>query len=392
MAKVLLISTNFPPEVTAGAFRTSGTASWLQRLGFEVTVLTARPHRAQVDGAREEASLGEVKVVRAPLIQIGDKGGVWYLVQFLSFTVTAVLWGLARARGRYDFVIASSPPLFVGISGWVLAVVKRAKLVMDIRDLWPDSAVATGQLPARGPLRAIGHWLERFLYRRARLITCVSAPMKEIIAARVGAKRRIEVIYNGVDARLTEEDDQLAEAQERLSTIVYAGNVGRSQGLEILVEAAACFPELTFEIIGSGVRSRSVQALAQSKGVENLVFTGPRPREDTLRSLAGASALFLQLRDEPVFATTIPSKVFDYLTANRPILFGLKGEGAEILSLSGGNVAFESDNLASLADAVERLASYYDRYAQAALKNRSVAAEYSREKMTRKLAQLLTEL
>lgn len=391
--RVLLISQYFPPDLTAAAFRLYETALCLDRLGFDVTILTAQPHRSQAKPGEREEAPDALSVIRAPILRIGDRGGVWYVVQFLSFMVSAVLWGLARTKVRFDFVVASSPPLFVGVSGWLLAMVKRGKLVMDIRDLWPDSAVATGQLPARGPLVALGQWLERFLYRRARLITCVAAPMKEIIAARVGGSCRVEVIYNGAVTGSMRPEKRLQQSgtDQRL-TITYAGNVGRSQGLEILVNAAAHFPDITFEIIGSGVRHRAVRALAASKGLQNVFFTGPLSKAETSKRLARASALFLQLRDEPVFSTTIPSKVFDYLVADRPIIFGLRGEGADILSGLPGNVGFEPENLGSLVAAVEQLASNHQHYALAAMQNSAAAQAYSREEMTGKLARLLGEI
>jgi len=393
--RILFVSQTFPPDVTAGAFRIRETAVWLKRFGFEVTVLTAWAHREQAEEGDEVSVLEGIRVVRAPIIRIGDRGGIWYLLQFLSFMVTAFLWGLICTPARFHYVIASSPPLFVGVSSWLLAKLKRAKFVLDVRDLWPDSAVATGQLPAQGmPLKA-GRWLERFLYQRARLITCVSKVMQDVIKERVGGHRRVEVVYNGADVELaaqTKKSSGTAGDQAELKTIVYAGNLGRSQGLEVLIKAANEFPEVQFRLIGGGVRKRALEELSRQLELENVQFLGPYPKQKVLALMSEASALFLHLKDDPVFATTIPSKVFDYLRVNRPILYGIRGEGAELLGSLPGNIPFEPDNVDSLVQAISKLKTQYPHYLQLAQQNSYLLLHFTREAMARKLFGLLEAL
>ncbi len=390
--KVLFISQVFPPDVTAGAFRVSETAAWLSRLGFAVTVLAGRPHREQAQGEGQTTLPERVRVIRAPVLPIADRGGVWYLLQFLSFMLTAFVWGVLRTPWRVDHVIASSPPLFVGVPAWLLARLKRASFVLDVRDLWPDSAVATGQLPVKRVSVPIGHWLERFLYRRAQLVVCVSKPMQAEIQRRVDGKRRVEVIYNGVDtiALPSSQTSGLPEENPQLSSIVYAGNLGRSQGLEVLIEAGEAFPEVEFKLIGGGVRRQALEALARE--IPNVQFTGPCSKQKAMQLMSEGSALFLHLRDADVFATTIPSKVFDYLALNLPILFGLRGEGAQILGTLPGNIGFAPDDVRSLVQAIAELEENYLRYSKAARENSSRLQEFTRENMTRRLASLLEGL
>lgn len=392
--RILVVSQLYPPDLTAGSFRISETAMWLQRLGFEVTVLTARPHRVSVGDTARKSDLKRIRTIRVPLFSIGARGGLWYVLQFGLFAINALLWGVFSAPARFDYVIASSPPLPVGIAGWLLAKAKRAKFVFDVRDLWPDTAVAVGELSERGALTILGRWLERFLYKHAQLITCVSREMKRVIAQRCGEKARIAVIYNGVDW----QDNSMANETETynrptaLKTVAYAGNLGKCQGLEILVRVAAQWPDIQFLIIGTGVQRPALEELSRTLEVSNVKFLGPYSRDIALEKLRSVSAVFLQLRDREVFAKTIPSKIFDYLTLNHPIIYGLRGEAAAILAKSGGNLAFEPDNVQSLSQTIALLKRDYGVYLDRADGNCRIAALFTREVMSRKLVDLLEDL
>jgi len=390
--RILYVCQHYPPDLTAGAFRVSETAKWLVRLGFEVSVLTARPHRAQPKGAEPADPPESIQVIRTPILRIGDRGGMWYIFQFLSFAITGLSWGLACAPSKVDYVIASSPPLFVGLPAWFLARLRRAKLVLDIRDLWPDSAVVTGQLPLPRLTLPVGRLFERFMYLRAQLIVCVSKTMQSELTQRVDRRRKVEVIYNAADAEtpLGPLQQTGAESHTDLRRIVYAGNIGRSQGLETLVEAAAKFPYLRFQLVGDGVRRHVLEEMAHP--LENMEFVGPCTKREALEHLSKGSALFLQLRDADLFVGAIPSKVFDYLTVNRPILYGLRGEGAALLGNCQGNLSFHPGDVNSLCEAIRRLKSEYSARFQAAQKNSSLLEGFTRQKMAKKLAGLLEEL
>jgi len=389
---VLFVSQIFPPDISAGAFRISETADQLSHLGFQVTVLTARPHRYQAMYPRESESESDVRVIRAPVLSIGDRGGFWYLIQFVFFMVTALFWGIAHAPRRVDYVIASSPPLPVGIPGWLLAKLKRARFVLDVRDLWPDSAVATEQLPLQPLSLPLGRWLEQFLYRRAELITCVSRMMAHEITKRVKGKRPIEVIYNGVDLSIIEKmsDYSTDSNQKAFHTLAYGGNLGRSQELEVLVKAAKHFPNLRFKLIGDGVKRRTLENLAEE--LDNVEFLGPYTKKHAMQAMSEASALFLHLRNSEVFATTIPSKLFDYLQLNLPILYGISGEGADLLANLPGNIPFEASNVESLIAALKQLQEDYPNYLQQAQQNRDILEKFTREEMARRLAERLKAL
>jgi glycosyltransferase involved in cell wall biosynthesis len=390
--RILFISQYFPPDITAASFRVAETAAWLERMGWSVVVLTATPHRARAESGTAEPN-ARIRIVRAPILPIGDRGGLWYVLHYLSFMLTSLLWGALRAPWKADIVLASSPPLFVGVSGWILSKLKRGQFVLDVRDLWPDSAAAVGQLSRSGLLARAGRRLERFLYSRAVQVICVSRPMREAIISRSDPEKDVVVVYNAVDTELVggvRKQEPKPEAE--LQTIAYVGNVGRAQGLEILMAAAERFPDVEFRIIGGGVCRAALESLASEQHLANVSFFGPVPKSEALAHMRASSALFLHVLDDPVFATTIPSKLFDYLLADRPILYGIRGEGAQLLDSLPGNVRFLQGNSDSLIEAIERLRTSYTACRGAARTNSKSLAQFDRAMLTRRLAEALERL
>mgnify|MGYP001466655791 CR=1 FL=1 len=389
--KILVISQYFTPDIVAAAFRVTETVELLRNKGHAVRVVTARPHRVQVAGAHVPGA--EAGVVRVPLIGYGKGGRLRYVTHYLSFMVAAMLGGLFRG-GRADVVMATSPPLFVGVSGWVVARLKRARFVLDIRDIWPDSAVTTGHLSREGRMFRWAKWLELWLYRRADLITCVATPMAEYIRGFVPEKR-VVIIYNGVQEKFLERpsvehtENRLQLDPSRLN-IVYVGNMGYCQALGVVVEAARKLQDagddrFRFYLVGGGVELEHLKALREQYRLRNLFIPGLVPKGEALRLVHDASAMFLQLKDDPTMEKTIPSKVFDYMVGGRPILFGIEGEGREILESVAGNLRFVPNDLGSLLRELEELTRNYEKYSVAAASNKAYVVNFTREKMIDKL-------
>ncbi|MCK4321007.1 glycosyltransferase family 4 protein [candidate division WOR-3 bacterium] len=405
--KILFLSQYFPPDITAASFRISETANLLFLDGFSVNVLTARPHREHPISTENYKIFPLVKVIRAPIIQMEPlkKGKLGYIIHYLSFMISSLIWGLFKTSLTYDYIIVSSPPLFIGISGWVLSRVKRAKYILDIRDIWPDSAVSAGQISENGFLYEFGKKLERFLYKKANLITSVSKKIKHYISSLEKNTVDIEVIYNGLDENLIKIDslnsiENVFEKNipDNKFNITYLGNMGLAQDLNTVIDAAIILNEkgindINFLLIGGGVKRAYLEERVRRNKLKNIVFMGPFDKKTAFKFMLGSSVLLIHLKDSEVFKKTIPSKVFDYSFANKPILFGIEGEGNEILSSLPGNIYFKPGNPISLVDSILKLYKNYDYYLNGAIINRNyVLSNYSRGKMTKKLESLLKEL
>lgn len=324
LLRILILSQYYAPDIAGGSFRITETVELLRSKGHTVRVVTARPHRVRVENADSRSAYNE-GVVRSPLLSYGD-GGKWrYITHYLSFMVGVLVLGLLRG-GRADVVLATSPPLFVGLSGWLVARLKGARFVLDIRDIWPDSAVATGHLSQTGALFGWAKVLEGWLYRRADIITCVAQPMADYIQSFV-PKKRITVIYNGAQEKYF-DPPATGVAPRRVSldpakiNVVYVGNMGYCQALSVVVEAARLLRDegherLRFYLVGNGSEREKVLALKQSYGLDNIVIPGSVPREEALLLVHEASALFLPLKEDLTMGKTIPSKVFDYMVGGQ---------------------------------------------------------------------------
>lgn len=388
--RILVITQFFPPDITAAAFRMADTLTHVVARGHEVHVLTAEPHKAQVDEKDGSGRIiDKVGVSRCKLAEVGKGGFRRYVTHYLSFTVGSVWSGIKlRISGwKPDVIWASSPPLFVGLSGRILAMLFGCPLVLDIRDIWPDSAVSAGQISEGGRAFKIGKRLEKYLYDRADSITCVASPMRDYIATKT--KRPISILYNGVS--MPEEGDLVAVPPAGRNggenTVLYAGNLGRVQALDMILRA---FAELEKEsslgpwklrMIGAGALGPELTRLAKDLGIEKRASIEPPMTRDAVSlEMQKAALLFLSLKPDAVLRMTIPSKVFDYLLAARPIVAGIVGEGQGILESTGANVCYDPESLEALKGALVSSFKRFDDLASRAPGNRSlVLNKFTRE-------------
>jgi len=388
--RILTISQYFPPDITAAAFRIYDLIRCVARDHHEIVLLTSHPHKAQA--STEILKIPKrVHVNRTHLMRIGDGGTLRYVSHYLSFVIGSIIQGLGywTRFQKFDLVWVSSPPLFAGISGLVLSRVFRCPLILEIRDIWPDTAVAAGQISESGRAYKIGRKLELLLYQKAQQIVCVSRPMSLYI--REHTDTPVSVVYNGVseiDAKIDSQPTRLNENTSLSRVILYAGNLGLLQELDLLIRA---FGELRasgfmqnwrLRFIGAGPEHGNLSNLITSLGLENVILIEPpRGRDEVWHISKEANLLFVSLKHHPVLSRTIPSKIFDCLLAERPILACLEGEATEILAETGANLfCAPSDKnalIAMLKEAVER----YDELSLNASKNKKLVLErFTRER------------
>lgn len=392
MKKILILSQYFPPDITAAAFRISETAKIINsKNGWEADILTAKPHKTKKEENTNKAKF-KYLVIRAPIKKLFKGGTVNYLLHYVSFMLSSILWGIIKTKSSYNYLVTSSPPLFIGISGWILSKIKRANFILDIRDIWPDSAVSTEKISKNGFLYKIGKKMEFFLYKKAELITCVSTPMKKYIERY--AKNNVIVLYNGFFTELS-KSSKLKSKEKGIYTITYLGNLGHAQEISTVIRVAEKIDKknIKFFLIGEGVKRKELEEEVIRKKLKNVEFKGPFSKEESLEYMLSSSALLINLKDSKTFEKTIPSKVFDYMYANVPILFGIRGEGEKILSNVSGNISFEPSNPESLKEAVIKLINNYTFYKKNAAVNRELLFEkYTREAMIKKLLKTISKL
>ncbi len=392
--RILVVCQYYSPDITAAAFRIRETVDLLKKGGHDLRVITAEPHKSEV--AVDEAADEAEGVYRVPVSAIA-RGVRGYLSHYLLFVLRSLWVGVKQRFGswRPDIIWTSSPPLFIGITGRTLARLYGCPMVFDIRDIWPQSAVAADQISEDGRAYKLGRILERRLYGGADHITCVSQPMADYIAAETNTP--VTVIYNGV---LDGPANQRRAPPAIEKRILYAGNLGRVQGLEVLINAFADsiqdggLPGWRFDFIGGGAFDKDLRNLVTARGIGGWVsFHPPVSKDEIFGELARSAALVINLKADKVFELTIPSKVFDYMSVGRPILYGISGEGAAILGSTGANIAFSASDGPSFAEAMRNLDANYAHLQAAAAKNPlAVRGRYSRERNVEVLVQVFEQL
>lgn len=369
--RILYLTQWFEPEpniIKGVAFVRS-----LERAGHEVTIVTGFPNYPigkLYPGYRlrliQEETMGGVRVIRLPLYPSHDTSTLRRSLNFLSFFSSALVYCLARA-GRFDMIYAYHPPITVGLAAAIAGWVRRIPLLLDVQDLWPDTIAASGMKGASRVSRAVD-LLCRFTYHRAAMVVAQSAGMARILTRRGVHPERVTTIRNW--ANLAFRPDLRGSANPRF-TLVYGGNLGRAQGLETIVDAAAIVArarsDIEIRLIGDGTDADLLKERA--KNVSSLRIEGAVPLSTIEEIFARADALILHLRNEPLFRITIPSKVQAYLAVGRPIVAGITGEAAELLDASQAALVAPPDDPQALAEAICRVvdmsADERDRMGQA---------------------------
>ena len=279
----------------------------------------------------------------------GDKRNL--LRRALGFAGFSVLTGVLSWRGgRVDAVIAMSPPLTLGLTGWTTHLVRRGPLVFNIQDVFPDAAVRTGAITNRWVIAAARR-LERLSYHRAAAVTVLSDDLRDNVAAKMrpSERRRVHVIPNFVDVDAIVPSDRSAPLRAELGIgdgplVVYSGNVGFSQSLELMLAAARELPEVTFLVSGDGSAKASLVEAAAEQGLPNVRFSGYQPRE-RLVELLGIADLHVVPLKAGLGSVSVPSKTYSILAAGRPILASIDPgtEVQRLLEASGAGVAVAPD-------------------------------------------------
>lgn len=408
--RLLLVSQYFWPET----FGINALARALRERGVEVTVLTGKPNYPDGEvfagysawGCCREDWQG-IEVVRVPLLPRGRRSALRLALNYLSFVAAGVFLGPWLLRGRnFDVVFVYAPsPLLQALPAVLLARLKRAPLALWVQDLWPESLAATGFVRNRSVLALVGG-VVRFIYRHTDRILVPSEGFRAPIAVLADAPEKISYYPNawvGESGSPAEPapDTPLGTLAAKIAdgfSVVFAGNLGTAQALDTIVDAAERLQRegsaVRFFLIGSGSLSGWLAAEIERRGLANVELPGRFPAAAMPALYAAAAVLLVSLRDEPIFAWTIPSKVQGYLAAGRPVIAALNGEGARVVTAAGAGLACPAGDAVALADTVRRLSALNpDARSKMGDNARRYAAEhFALERLATNLHVLLDEM
>jgi len=372
--KILYVSQYFSPEMGAPAARVHELSRHWVNAGHEATVLTGFPNHptGKIDpeyrgklwrGIFRERTEG-ISVVRSWLLPFPNRRTFGRILNYTSFAVSAGLAGLAICRP--DVIIASSPQLLVGLSGYWLSLRQRAPLVFEVRDLWPESLTAVG---AGGRTSLLYRSLTRtasFLYQNADHVVVVSPAFEPRLVEDWHVPReKISIIENGVETGIfaPQSAGQLRRSLclEGKFVVSYIGTFGMAQGLETVAAAAIELqqtnPEVFFLLVGEGAEKQRLLDFVQRQKIANIQILGEQPRASIPDFIAASDACLVPLKKRTIFRTVIPSKMLEFMSCARPVILGVEGEAHTILEQSRGGISIEPEDPQALANAVRFLSA-----------------------------------
>jgi glycosyltransferase involved in cell wall biosynthesis len=363
---ITILSQYYPPETGAPQNRLHSLAKVLSSKGVEVKVITAMPnypvgrvHDAYLGKLFHHEIIDGIPVWRSWIFASKSPRILPRLLSYFSFVFSCLFAGMRS--GKCDILICESPPLFLGLSAMLLASLKRAKLVFNVSDLWPESAEKL-DIVSDGFMLRLAYRLEAWIYRKSWLVSGQTQGIVTDIAKRFPTTRTYW-LPNGVDAAFYAgiQPNHTLREQHNLAgkkLFLYAGVLGHAQGLEVIIKAAQRFkddPRLAFVMVGDGPKKEELRELDASlqAGVH---FLPHMPRNNAMELVAASYACIVPLRKLAIFEGAIPSKLFDPLALGVPILLGVKGE-AKSLFIDQGNcgLAFEPEDDGELAQQIAEL-------------------------------------
>lgn len=341
--KILILTQYFPPEVGAPQNRLYELAVRLKQKGADVTILTAMPNYPQMEVHQQYKGkfysyedMNGLKVHRSWIYVSKSKGIFKRLLNYFSFVKTSFWVGWFKL-GKFDFIVCESPPLFLGITAYLLKKLKGAKLVFNVSDLWPESAEKLGLVTNKFFLRSATK-LEEFLYRKSDLISGQTQGICENISKRFPEKK-VHWLPNGVDLSYYNSNTIISNWRKENSIdqndflFLYAGIIGHAQGLEVIIKAAEKLrsqPNIKFILLGSGPEKETLVALKNELKTENVLFFDAVTKKEMPLIIAASDVAVIPLKRLDLFKGAIPSKIFENLAMKKPILLGVEGEAKEL--------------------------------------------------------------
>lgn len=396
---VLYVSHYYPPEVNAPAIRVSQMARRWAEQGHKITVLTGFPNHPSgiippdYSGRmlmREKRD--DVDVIRTYMYAAPNKGFMKRILNYLSFMISSVVLGLP-ILGKIDVVIASSPQFFVAVAGYIISIIKRVPFVFEVRDVWPEEIVAVGAIRNRLVIGFLER-IEMFLYSRAKLIVAVAQGTIDILGMRGVPREKMVLVPNGISLREFSGDVDVRELRSRSGLngeflVSYIGTHGMAHRLQTVLSAAQKFrddPGIKFMMIGDGAEKERLMRQAEQLGLDNITFLPQMSHEQAIDYYKAADVCLVPLRKATLFTKNIPSKIYEIMASERPVLLGATGESCELILNADAGLAYEPENAESLTESIRKLYSDRNlakrlgqngyRYAAANCRRRAIADGY----------------
>jgi len=383
--RIVFLTQYFPPEVGAPQARLSELAAHFLKRGHEVTVLTAMPNYPTgkimegYGGFLKRENVDGNNIIRTFIYPTKRANFLHRLTNYFSFVLSSAIMGSITLR-RPNFILVESPPLFLGFSAIWLNKLKRARLIFNVSDLWPESAVRMGLLRDNSMAYRMSAWLEALCYRKAWLVSGQSKSIIENISERFPQVKTFH-LSNGADTHKFSPACKSSAGRSVLGddkqfVVLYAGLHGLAQGLEQIVDAANTLQKegrYRFVLVGDGPEKNRLVDRARQLGLENISFLDSRPSQEIPPLVASADVIVVPLKH--YIPGAVPSKIYEAMASGRPVILIASGEAAEIIQNSNAGLVVEPGDIAGLVEALRSLHNDADSTLQYGANGRKAALD-----------------
>ncbi|WP_242144832.1 MULTISPECIES: glycosyltransferase family 4 protein [unclassified Bacillus cereus group] len=340
MKKVLVVAQNFYPEIGSAANRIKNIYSELTQEGYDVTVLTTDPRYPNQNLYKNQEFWDEEFLDNGKIIRVKPKTRKYtnnmirrlFLYLEITFRFIMAIFGM---KEKYDYVFVSTPPIFIGLAGLFAKKRFKTKLILDVRDLWPESLLGVGVFVNHFVL-FIAYSLEKFLYRSADHIIVNSEGFIPYLELKKINREIISFMPNSLtEKELQMAAHQLKEEKRKGVTVIYTGNIGLAQDIRKLINVAEYLKKyeyINFKIIGYGFKSYEVAEVIKQKNLSNIEIVKAKNRNATLKEVAKAQIAYVSLADKKVFQTVLPGKIIDYMCMQKPIVGDVSGYAQKVIT------------------------------------------------------------
>jgi len=358
---ILLLHQYFLEDDDPGGSRWNEiTKMWTDR-GHVITVIAGMIHANGLEKRPEykgkhfvRKKQGKVEVIRCHVSESYNKGFAGRLWGYFSFMFASMWAGLFQIKGKYDVVIVTSPPLFVGVSGYIVSLFKRTPMVFEIRDLWPESAIDTGVLTNKWVIK-LAYAVERFIYKKAKLINVLTPAFYNTLKDKKAiAADKLIMIPNAADFTLSDEimkdfDKETFRQTHDLEgkfVITYVGAHGVANYLDQILDAGKLLEDtnVLFLLIGQGMEKARLIEKARQISVRNVRFLDSVPKKEVFKFILASDMGASVLKKVDTFKTVYSNKTFDYFSCKKPVLMAIDGVSRELVNQARAGTYVEPEN------------------------------------------------
>jgi glycosyltransferase involved in cell wall biosynthesis len=408
--RILLIHQYFLEDDDGGGSRWNEISRFWQEEGHEITVIAGMVHYMGHRSAKysgkyylSETNRDGVQVIRCHVSESYNKSFLGRLWAYFSFTFSSIWGGIRYTKGKYDVIVVTSPPLFVGITAYVLSVLKRTPFVFEIRDLWPESAIDTGVLTS-GILIKFAYWFEKFMYKKARLINVLTPAFRDKLIAKKGVpSEKIIFIPNAADFSLSEEllahfDVAAFRKEHDLEgkfVVTYVGAHGVANHLIQVLNTAELLQDTNFLflLIGDGMLKKELMEEAQRRQLSNVRFIDSVPKKEVFKYILASEAGTSVLKKVDTFKTIYSNKTFDYMSCQKPILMAIDGVSRQLVEEAQAGLYVEPENAEDFAEKIRLYLQNPDLVKQHGLNGYQYAkANFDREVLAKRYLDRLKQV